>query len=190
MKPADKVAQQLARIKDEGAREALLDERSAQWQRWIDRTIEDVIEGGGDVDVEPVDLLPELVAALHDVIDQESARRDAAWHRANGDLRRQLIVQEMAHTAERRARTLEAARLRKRITTLESRLDAEKHEREALAKTLGVVQREIAKDRALHRMRDGRQLLPTAQRADLERARRKVDRAIEDRSLEGGHLDA
>jgi hypothetical protein len=189
MKP-ESVAHYLAKIEAESAREARIDERAAMWQRWLDKTIEGVIEGGGDVDVEPADLLAELMAALHDVIDQEGAQRDAAWRREVGDLRRQLVEREIAHTAERRSRTLEAARLRKRITTLEARLDDETHEREALAKTLGIVQREIAKDRALHRMRDGRRLFPAAQRADLEKARRKTDRAIEDRSLDGGRLDA
>lgn len=187
---AELVPQYLARIENEATRETRFQERAAYWQRWIDEQIAAEIEGGGDPAIEASDLIPEALAQHHDTLDQEMAVLDAERRRSEGELRRALIVAQMAHTAERRHRVEQAGAMRRRIVVLEARLDAEKHEREALAKTLGIVQREIAKDRALHRMRDGRRLLPAAQRADLERARRKTDRAIEDRMLDGGMLDA
>jgi uncharacterized coiled-coil protein SlyX len=190
MTPADKAAQHLARLKAESAREALIDERAAMWQRWIDRGIADTIEGGGDVDVEPVDLLPELLAAQHDLVDQEMAQLDAMMRRENGALRRQLIEREIAHTTERRQRTLEASRLRRRIDTLETRLAHEKQEREALAKAVAALDHTIARDRGHRRLLDARRSYPRASRVELEKARRRTDQLLEDRLSEGGSFDA
>ena len=99
------------------------------------------IEGGGDHDVEPADLMPEALAQHHDALDQEMAQLDAKMRQENGALRRQLIAHEIAHATERRQRVEQAAALRRRIAVLETRLDAEREAREAMRKEIAAPRR-------------------------------------------------
>jgi hypothetical protein len=185
MRP-EKVETYLARMKDEAERGTRFDERAVQWQRWFDKQIEMEVEGGGDPDVEAADLLPAALAAEHDLVDQEMAVITTQMRAENGALRRQLVEREIAHATERRQRTLEAYRLRRRIGTLETQLAHEKQEREALAKAVAALDHTIARDRAHRRLLDARRTYPRASRIELERARRRTDQLLEDRALEGG----
>lgn len=194
MKP-EKIEGYLARVADEGERETRFQERSAYWQRWLDTMIAAEIEGGGDPDVEPADLIPEALAQHHDALDQDIAQFDARMRQENGALRRQLIVQEMAHTGERRSRIEQASALRRRVAVLETRLDAEREARDEMRKEIAGLAKELARDRAHRRLLDARRSYPHSSRVELEKARRRTDRLIEDRliedrALEGGSFDA
>ena len=185
MKP-EKIEGYLARMRDESERETRFQERSAYWQRWLDTMIAAEIEGGGDHEIEPADLIPEALAQHHDALDQEIAQFDAKMRQENGALRRQLIAREIAHAAERRQRVEQAGALRRRIGVLETRLGAEREARDAMRKEIAALAKELARDRAHRRLLDSRRTYAHASRVQLEKARRRTDQLIE----EGGAFDA
>lgn len=186
----DKTAAYLARIADESERQTRFEARAVHWQKWLDLQVEIEVTGGGDVDPDHADFMPEIIAAHHDVLDQEIAEHDAKMRRENGDLRRQIVSQEIAHATERRARTTEAAALRRRIGALETQLAAEREARETLRKEIAGLAKELARDRAHRRLLDARRSYPRSSRVELEKAKRRTDAAIEERLSEGGSFDA
>jgi hypothetical protein len=157
--------------------EALYEARFSAWARVIEESDEDAAENGEGA-LTASELAPWLAANLLERVDVAVAEAVAKMRAESGTLRRSLEVERERRTAERRKRSIEAAGMRKQVAELQAQNAKQAEAIEAMRTGLAAVERTAARDRSLRRLVEARRQYPAAQRADLERAKRRTDAAL------------
>jgi chromosome segregation ATPase len=155
---------------------SLEDKRGDAWFRWIEQR-RDATDGEVDID----DVIASGLAALEGGFDQVGARIDAARRRTTAAaeaLHGRIDELEAARIADRESHERDVGEAQARISSLEDEVTKRGAEITELRKELASVERSIAQDRSLRRLRDGQRAYPLAQKIDLERARRRTDELI------------
>jgi hypothetical protein len=153
----------------------------ARWIDWLEDIQAAEVEGGGEA-LDTAELLANGLAQVESFAETlagaEAARRKAAI----GILTRAFVGLRQKAANDRATLLAENARLSRRVDALARDL-AEAAESNAATTTelrqrLAEAERSAARDRSLRRLEAGRRSYPHADKARLEAARRKTDRAI------------
>ena len=158
--------------------EALFEARLDAWEARIEEAVDEDVEDGGDGVLTAASVAPWIAANLMAVIDREIAGVLVKTRVEMGVLRRSLDSVTTSLAAARRKAVETRAALRSQITALEKQIVEDRTALADMRKAIAAVELGADRDRALRRHVAARQKYPHADRAALEAARRKTDRAL------------